>query len=163
MTFGGVFLRISSVGIRILQCLASAVILGIFSYFLAVLSDHKMPTARWIRAVEGLSGAATLYALIGSFFTICLGGIMFFGFMAMVLDVCFIASMIAIAAMTHDGTQHCWGYVNTPLGSGQASTVVGYGTNGFGIGSNRNFTYIPSLGFVCRLQKAAFAVSIITM
>jgi hypothetical protein len=163
MAFGGVFLRISSVGIRILQCLASAVILGIFSYFLAVLSDHKMPIARWVRAVEGLSGAATLYALIGSFFTICLGGIMFFGFMAMVLDVCFIASMIAIAAMTHDGIQRCWGYVNTPLGSGQASTVVGYGTNGFGIGSNRSFTYIPSLGFVCRLQKAAFAVSIITM
>ncbi|KAN0083779.1 hypothetical protein V8E54_002867 [Elaphomyces granulatus] len=163
MRLGGVFLRFSVVGVRILQCLASAVILGIFSYFLAVLSDHKMSTAQWIRAVEGLSGAATLYALLGSLFTICLGGIMFFGFVAMVLDVCFIASMIAIAIMARDGARRCWGLVTTPLGTGQASTVVGYGRNGFGIGGDHNFTYIPSLGFVCRLQKAAFAVSIIAI
>jgi hypothetical protein len=155
-------LRIFSNGIRILQFLASAVILGIFSYYLAVLADHKLPIATWIRAVEGMSGAATLYALLGSLFTMCLGGVMFFGFIAMVLDFCFVGCMIAIAVLTRDGTQTCSGSVTTPLGNGPVdSNAVGYGANGFGFGNGQNATYMPNLGLACRLEKTVFAVSII--
>ncbi|KAL1963115.1 hypothetical protein VTN77DRAFT_8658 [Rasamsonia byssochlamydoides] len=164
MGLGGIILRIFSNGIRVLQFLASAVILGIFSYFLAVLANHDLPIAKWMRAVEGLSGAATLYALLGSLFTVCLGGIMFFGFIAMVLDVCFIGAMIAIAVMTRGGTQKCTGNVNTPLGNGPAdSKAIGYGANGFGFGHGETLTYFPNLGMACRLEKAAFAVSFIAM
>lgn len=162
MGLGSVLLRVLGNGVRILQFLASAVILGIFSYYLAVLKDHDLTIATWIRAVEGLSGAATLYALLGSLFTLCLAGITFFGFIAMVLDVCFVGAMIAIAVLTRDGTQTCSGNVHTPLGNGPTdSKADGYGKNGFGFGSGETVTYLPNLGLACRLEKTAFAVSII--
>lgn len=162
MGFGSVLLRIVGNGVRVLQFLASAVILGIFSYYLAVLKDHNLHIATWIRAVEGLSGAATLYALLGSLFTICLAGVTFFGFIAMVLDVCFVGAMIAIAVLTRDGTQTCSGNVNTPLGNGPTdSKAEGYGKDGFGFGNGEAVTYLPNLALSCRLEKTAFAVSII--
>lgn len=111
-------IRFFNLAIRVLQFLDAAVILGIFSYFLAVQSQHNQPIPTWMKAVEGLSGAATLYGLLGSLFTCCVGGLAFFAFLAIVLDVCFIGAMIAIAVMTRDGTQSCSGNVNTPLGSG---------------------------------------------
>jgi hypothetical protein len=162
MGLGNVLLRVFADGVRVLQFLASAVILGIFSYFLAVLADHHLPIATWIRAVEGMSGAATLYALLAALFTLCLGGVMFFGFIAMVLDACFVGCMIAIAVLTRDGTQTCSGSVITPLGNGPVdSNAVGYGSDGFGFGSGQNVTYLPNLGLACRLEKTVFAVSII--
>lgn len=164
MGLGSVVLRILANGIRVLQFLAGAVMLGIFSYFLAVLSNHHLPIAQWIRAVEGLAGAATLYALLGSLFTICLGGIMFFGVVGMVLDACFVGASVAIAVMTRDGTQTCSGDVTTPLGNGPSdSNASGYGNNGFGFGSGKTVTYLPNLGLACRLEKTVFAVSIISM
>lgn len=164
MGLGSVVLRILANGIRVLQFLAGAVMLGIFSYFLAVLANHSLPIATWIRAVEGLSGAMTLYALLASIFTVCLAGVMFFGIVGMVLDVCFVACMISIAIMTRHGTQSCSGNVTTPLGSGPSnSQAAGYGDNGFGFGTNETVTYMPNLGLACRLEKTVFAVSIISM
>jgi len=164
MAVGEIILRIFSNGVRILQFLAAAVILGIFSYFLAVLSNHDLPIMTWIRAVTGLSGAAALYALLGSLFTLCLGGSMFFGFIAMILDVCMIGAMVAIAILARDGTQSCSGNVNTPLGSGPSDEQAqGYGANGFGFGSGKTLNYLPNLGLACRLEKTAFAVSIISI
>lgn len=89
---------------------------------------------------------------------------MIFGVLGMVLDVCFIGAMVAIAVMTRDGTQSCSGNVNTPLGSGASdSTASGYGDNGFGFGSGKTVTYFPNLRLACRLEKVVFAVSIISM
>lgn len=162
MGVGNVLLRVVGNGIRVLQFLAAAVILGIFSYYLAVLKDHHLHIATWIRAVEGLSGAACLYALLGSLFTLCLAGVTFFGFVAMVLDVCFVGAMVAIAVLTRDGTQTCSGSVHTPLGNGPTNSHAdGYGKDGFGFGSGETVTYLPNLGLACRLEKTAFAVSII--
>lgn len=164
MGAGGVILRFMNLFVRVLQLCASAVILGIYSYFLAVLTDHKMHIATWMRAVEGMSGAACLYTLLGAVFTCCLGGIAFFAGVAVVLDVAFVGVMIAIAVLTRDGTQQCTGNVSTPLGSGDANAKAqGYGKGGFGIGSGKDTTYFPKLSFACRLEKAVFAVSIIGM
>lgn len=164
MGLGTILLRIFANGIRVLQFFAGAVMLGIFSYFLAVLANHHLPIATWIRAVEGIAGAATLYGLLGSVLTFCLGGITFFGFIAMVLDFCFVGGMIAIAVMTRQGTQSCSGNVTTPLGSGPSnSKAAGFGSNGFGFGSGETVTYLPDLGLACRLEKTVFAVSIIAM
>jgi hypothetical protein len=148
MGAGGVVIRFFNLAIRVLQFLAAAVILGIFSYFLAVQSQHNQPIPTWMKAVEGLSGAATLYGLLGSLFTCCMGGLAFFAFLAIVLDVCFIGAMIAIAVMTRDGTQSCSGNVNTPVGSGADNVDSASGVR---------------LGYACMLEKVTFAVSIIGM
>ncbi|KAL4886641.1 hypothetical protein BJY04DRAFT_178061 [Aspergillus karnatakaensis] len=147
MGAGGVVLRFFNLAIRVLQFLASAVILGIFSYFLAKLAHHDQHIPTWIKAVEGLSGAATLYSLIGALLTCCLGGVTFFAFLGIVLDVCFVGAMIAIAVMTRDGTQNCSGTnIDTPVGTGDDNTDSP---------SNIDF------GYACRLNKVVFAVSII--
>lgn len=148
MGFGGVILRFFNLAIRVLQFLDAAVILGIFSYFLAVQTRHDQTIPQWMKATEGLSGAATLYGLLGILFTCCLGGIAFFAAVAIILDICFVGAMVAIAVMTRDGTQKCNGNVKTPLGTGNSDDE-----------SASNVTY----GFVCELQKVAFAVSIIGM
>ncbi|KAB8232452.1 hypothetical protein ETB97_003629 [Aspergillus alliaceus] len=146
MGFGGVILRFFNLAIRVLQFLDGAVILGIFSYFLAVLTRHDQAIPQWMKATEGLSGAATLYGLLGILFTCCLGGVAFFATLAVVLDVCFVGAMIAIAIMTRDGTQKCTGRVDTPLGSGD---------------SNAESPSKVKYGFACELQKVTFAVAII--
>lgn len=148
MGFGGVLLRFCSLAIRVLQFLDAAVILGIFSYFLAILAQHHLPIATWLKAVEGLSGAATLYGLLGVVFVCCLGGVAFFAFLGVVLDVCFTGAMIAIAVLTRNGTGSCTGTVDTPLGSGKATD------------SSK-----AQLGFdmACKLEKVTFAVAVIGM
>lgn len=162
MSVGGILLRIVNEAIRFLQFGASAIILGVFSYFLAVLTDHDKPIARWVKAVEGISGAATFYTICGCVLTLCIGGVSFFAGIAFILDICFIGGMIAIAIMTREGTQSCVGNVKTPLGNGPYDQkAIGYGNGGFGIGTGKHATYFPALGFACRLEKTAFAVSII--
>ncbi|KAL4912297.1 hypothetical protein BDW62DRAFT_25299 [Aspergillus aurantiobrunneus] len=146
MGFGGVVLRFFNLAIRILQFLDSAVILGIFSYFLAKLAQNDLEIPTWMKAVEGLSGAATAYALLGSLLTCCLGGVSFFAFLAIVLDVCFVGAMVAIAVMARDGTQTCTGRMDTPLGNGEENAEAPSGVQ---------------YGYACRLNKVVFAVAII--
>ena len=64
MALGAATLRIGSLAVRALQFICSAIILGIFSYFLAVLSKHNTQIPQWEKAVEGMSGVACLYTLI---------------------------------------------------------------------------------------------------
>lgn len=148
MGFGGVILRFLNLTIRILQFLDSAVILGIFSYFLAALAHDEEPIPQWMRAVEGISGAATLYGLLGAIFTCCIGGVAFFAFVAMVLDVCFVGAMIAVAVLTRNGVKTCQGKVDTPLGTGPSDDPAHLGA---------------SFGIACELEKVTFAVAIIGM
>jgi hypothetical protein len=146
MGVGGVILRFCALAIRVLQFLDAAVILGIFSYYLAILAKHNLHIATWIKAVEGLSGAGTLYGLLGTIFVCCLGGVGFFAFLGVVLDVCFTGAMIAIAILTRKGVNKCSGTVNTPLGTGNASDDSKAGL---------------SYGMACKLEKVTFAVAII--
>ncbi|PGH01903.1 hypothetical protein GX51_04957 [Blastomyces parvus] len=162
MSTAGIFIRFTNLFFRLLQLACSVIILGIFSYFLAVLSDHNMPIARWIKAVEGISGVATLYTLAASVFTLCIGGIAFFAALMLILDICFIVGFIAIAVMTRHGAGSCTGIVNTPLGTGNSNQPApGFGEGGFGTGSDNDFAFRPSLGTACRLQKGTLAVAII--
>ena len=150
-------------GLRILQFCASAIILGIFSYFLAVLGDHDVPIGPWVIAVEVISGVTMLYTITTS---ICLplSRKSFFGKLAMAWDFVFGVAMIAIAIMARAGANSCHGQINTPLGSGNANDpAAGFGGDGFGAGNGQKLTYMVDLGLACRLQKAAFTVSIIGM
>lgn len=65
--------------------------------------------------------------------------------------------MVAIAVLTRDGAQSCSGNVTTPLGNGPSDSKEGFGSNGQG----RQITYAASLGTVCKLNTACFAVSIL--
>ena len=110
--------------------------------------------------MEGISGVAVVYTIMATILTCCLGGVSFFAFLALVLDVLFCAGMIAIAVMTRDGADSCKGIVKTPLGTGPASQDNGFGNNGITSGSD-HAVYSVHLGLACRLNTAAFAVSII--
>lgn len=151
---GGAFLRISQTFIRVVQLLASILVLGIYSYFLAVLSHHDIPISDRYRGVEGMSGAAVLYGIFAVLLTLFLGGIAFFGFLAVLLDLCFVGCFIAIAWFNRDGTQTCSGFVRTPLGDGDSSNGKSsplFNKNGLG----------PNLHKSCQLEKAVLAVAIV--
>jgi hypothetical protein len=134
---------------------------GIYSYFLAVQADRDQGIPRWQKAVEGISGVAVLYTIAAVVLTCCLGGISFFAFTAIVLDILFVGGFIAIAVLTRHGASSCTGIVNTPLGIGNANAnSEGFGNNGLGTGNGENLTYAVSPRNACRMNTAVFAVSI---
>ncbi|KAK1964285.1 hypothetical protein LZ32DRAFT_609142 [Colletotrichum eremochloae] len=142
--------------IRGVQLGCSVLILGIFSYFLATLHNHSLPIATSIRAVEGISGAAVLYTLVGLLLLCCLAGRSFTSFIAIVIDVAFIGAFIYVAVANRSGASSCSGNVSTPFGDGPAD---GEPTNT----GNEGWTRLPSLHTACKLQSACFAVSIIAI
>lgn len=152
---GGLALKGVSFFLRIIEFCCAAIILGIFSYFLATLANHDLHIATYIRAVEGISGAAVLYTIFALLLVCCLGGIAFFSIIGMLLDLGFTGAFIYIAWATRGGAHSCRGYVNTPVGSGNTNfvNVVDQGSGGF--------TRLPSLHTACQLEKACFAVSIV--
>ncbi|KAF2005148.1 hypothetical protein P154DRAFT_518693 [Amniculicola lignicola CBS 123094] len=153
---GGTFLKLTQTILYALLFCCAAVILGIYSYFLSVLADRNAPIPTWSKAVEGMSGAAVLYLIFAVILTCCLGGKVFFAFIAIALDVLFCGAFIAIAVLTRHGAGSCTGNVRTPLGNGPSNSKEGWS------GSNGNqVTYAASLGTICRLNTAVFAVSLI--
>lgn len=140
---------------RAIQFCCAAIILGIFSYFLATLVNHHLHIPTWIKAVEGISALAVLYTLFALLFVCCLGGMVFFSSLGILLDICFLGSFIYLAVATRHGRSSCSGPVDTPLGSGNTNidNTVPSGTGGK--------TKLPSLKVACRLNKACFAVAII--
>ncbi|EXJ55467.1 hypothetical protein A1O7_08394 [Cladophialophora yegresii CBS 114405] len=148
MAFGGAVLRFGQTGLRLLEFASSAIILGIYSYFLAVLADKNIHIPTWEKAVEGMSGAAVLYTIFGVLFTLFLGGITFFALIAIILDLCFVGCFAAIAYYTRHGANKCRGIVNTPLGFGpDGEAAPGAG----------------DWGYVCSLNTACFAMAILNI
>jgi hypothetical protein len=164
MAVGGAMLRITQTLLRAIQLSCAIIVCGIFAYFIAILADHELPIATYIRAVLGMSGAAIFYTACAVILTLCFAGVAVLGFIAVVLDICFIGCFAAIAYYSRGGARSCSGTVNTPLGSGPSnSQATGYGEDGFGFGRNSNATYRPSLRRACQLESAVFAVSILAM
>ena len=102
-----------------------------------------------------------VYLIFAVILTCCLGGISFFAFLALGLDVLLAAAFIAIAVLTRDGADSCKGMVQTPLGNGPASQDQGFGHNGLGTDQGENVTYSVHLGLACKLNTACFAVAIV--
>lgn len=157
MAGGGTALKAISWFLRVVEFCCAAIILGIFSYFLAVLVNHNLHVDTYVRAVEGISGAAVLYTILACLLVCCLGGIAFFSFLGMLLDLAFTGAFIYLAYATRYGDGSCRGIVNTPIGTGNANTnsVIVTGNN------NGGFVSLPSLHTACRLNTACFAVSIV--
>ncbi|KAK5658504.1 hypothetical protein OQA88_1896 [Cercophora sp. LCS_1] len=120
--------------IRAIQFLCAAIVLALFSYFLATLSNHGLPTANWIRAVEGISGIAVLYTLLCILSLCCLSATGVHpatSLLTMGLDVAFAAAFIYVAAANKTGSGSCRGEVDTPFGTGDADTGKVEGSGGF--------------------------------
>jgi hypothetical protein len=156
MAFGGTALKAVQTFLYALEFCCAAIILGIYSYFLAVLADRNAPISNHAKAVEGLSGAAVLYTIFAVLLTCFLGGKMFFAFLGIVFDIIFTGAFIAIAVLTRDGAHSCSGRVETPLGNGPSTTKQGFGSNDQG----DQITYAVSLGTACRMNTACFAVAV---
>ncbi|CRK16881.1 hypothetical protein HYQ45_012541 [Verticillium longisporum] len=150
----GVALKFLQWFIRGVQFGCAAIVLGIFSYFLATLSNHNIHIATSVRAVTGISGAAVLYTIIGLVLLCCLAGRIFTSAIAILLDLAFAGAFIYVAYANRHGASSCNGYVDTPYGRGRSAADV-QGTDGF--------TNLPSFRQACRLQSACFAVSIIAI
>ncbi|KAM0260712.1 hypothetical protein ACHAQJ_002628 [Trichoderma viride] len=150
----GISLKFIQWFIRGIQFCCCAIVLAIYSYFLATLHNHSLPIATSLRAVEGISGAGTLYTLLALLMLCCLAGHTFAAFLAVVLDICFIGAFIYVAVANKNGAGSCNGVLDTPFGKGQSSSTVS---------ANNGFTKLPSFHTACRLQSASLAVAIIAI
>jgi hypothetical protein len=155
MAIGGAALRLGSTFLYALEFCCAGIILGIYSYFLAVEADRNAPIPRWQQAVTGMAGGIILYTVFAVLLTCFLGGKSFFALLGMIFNLLCCGAMIAIAILTRDGASSCTGDVQTPLGDGPADSKDGFGNNGDQI------TYAASLGSICRLNTACFAVAIL--
>jgi len=158
MAIGGAALRLGCTLLYALEFCCAGIVLGIYSYFLAVQADRDNGIPRWQQAVEGISGAIVLYTIFAVVFTCCLGGKAFFALLGLIMNVLCMGGMVAIAVLTRDGAHSCKGNnVETPLGTGPD-----YAKQGFENANDENqWTYSASLGSICRLNTACFAVSIV--
>lgn len=151
----GLALKLLQWFIRGIQLLSAALILGVYSYFLATLHNHNFRITNEVRAVEGISGAAVLYSLCGLLLLCCLAGRTFSSLIAIILDVAFIGAFIYVAVANKNGASSCRGYVDTPFGKGQSGNTAE--------GNSDGFTNLPSFHTACKLQSAVLAVSIVAM
>jgi len=156
MAIGGAALRLGATALYALEFCCAGIILGIYSYFMAVQADRDITIPRWQQAVEGMSGVIVLYTIFAVVFTCCLGGKAFFALLALIMNVLCMGAMIAIAVLTRDGASSCTGDVQTPLGDGPAGLKEGFEGNG-----GDQYTYSASLGSICRMNTACFAVAIV--
>jgi len=154
----GIALKTIQWFLRAIEFCCAAVVLAIFSYFLATLHNHNLTIDNYIRSVEGLSGGAALYTLIALVLLCFLGGFTIFAIIAFLLDLLFVGAFVYIAYQNRQGASSCNGFVNTPFGSGDDNTNQNEVTAPQG-----GVTLLPSLREACRLETACFAVSIVAI
>jgi hypothetical protein len=140
--------------IRGVQFACAALILAIYSYFLATLHNHNLNISDTIRAVEGISGVAVLYTAAALVLLCCLAGRTLSSFLAIILDIAFIGAFIYVAVANKGGASSCSGYLDTPFGRGKAGNTA-EGSDGF--------TALPSYRTACKLQSACLAVAIVAI
>jgi len=153
----GVVLKSLQWVLRAVELGCAAVVLGIYSYFLATLHNHGLTINQYIRSIEGLSGGAVLYTLLALLFLCCLGGLPVFAFLAFLLDILFVGAFIYIAYENRHGANSCRGDVVTVFGTGNTNTDNTVTAPQGGV------TLLPSFHEACRLETAVFAVSIIAI
>lgn len=154
----GVALKTVQLFLRAIELCCAALVLSLFSYFLAKLSIAHLPISNYAKSIEGISGIAVVYTALSILLVCCLGGLKFFAFLGFILDICFMAGFVYIAFETRTGVSSCMsGYVDTPLGSGD---VTKNDNSLYALNADAN---LPSLSQSCRMETANFAVSIVAM
>lgn len=150
----GIALKFVQWFIRGIQFCCAAVILALYSYFLATAHIHNLEIPTWVRAVEGISGSAVLYSFLGLLLLCCLAGHPATSFIAIVLDVAFAIAFIYVAVANKEGGSSCTGVVYTPFGSGEANTTPT---------APDASTNLPSFKSACQMETACFAVAIVAV
>ncbi|KAJ2989754.1 hypothetical protein NUW58_g3305 [Xylaria curta] len=135
--------------IRGVQFLSCAVVLALFSYFLAVASRNNYNIPTWTKAVEGISGVGVLYTLTGLLLLCCVAGHPFASGIAIILDIAFVGAFIYVAQANRGGASSCTDTVDTLFGTRPAEDDLGSG--------------LPNFRQICQMQKAVLAVSIIAL
>ncbi len=137
--------------------LSAIVILAIYGFFLADLARKNLSIQTYVRAVEGIAGAAALYGLVGLLLLWCLAGHTLASAVAVFLDICFIAAFIYVAYANRGGASSCSGHaLKTPFGTGDADTKS--------IDDGRGHVVsIPSFRTSCKLETASLAVAAIAI
>jgi hypothetical protein len=143
--------------LRAIEFCCAALILGVFSYFLAALHNHGLNIDNYTRSIEGISGAAVLYTLIGLLLLCFVAGLTFFSLFAILVDLAFVGAFIYVAYETRSGARSCSGTVTTVFGTGDAD-----GDNTVPSG-NGGSTVLPSFRQACQLETACCSVSIVAM
>lgn len=141
----GLALKSAQWFLRFVQFCCCAVVLALFSYFLAHLHRNNLPINNHLKAVEGISGLGVLYTLLALIFLCCVAGVIFASAIAILLDICFAGAFIYVASRLGGGTRSCdANLIETPIGNGNPRADSLY--------SN-----------ACRMEKACLAVSIIAI
>ncbi|KAH7008141.1 hypothetical protein EDB80DRAFT_892605 [Ilyonectria destructans] len=140
--------------IRGVQFACAALILAIYSYILAALSNHKLSISTKVKAVEGISGIAVIYTLSGLLLLCCLAGRTLSSFFAVILDVAFIGAFIFVAVANKDGSSGCTGTLDTPFGTGKAGSKPK---------ASDGFTALPTFRSACKLQSACLAMAVVAI
>lgn len=155
----GVSLKLVQFFLRGVTFCCAIVVLGIYGYFLATMHTHKITTPTWVRAVEGLSGSAALYSLVGLLLLWCLAGRTLASLVAILLDVCFVVAFLYIAVENRGGASRtCKGdSIRTPFGTGSSDTTIVSTTKG------GHILRLPSFRTACKLETACLAVAIIAI
>jgi len=151
MAFGATALKLFQTFFYALAFCCSTIILGLYSYFLATQAQHNVAIPRWQKAVEGISGIGVVYTIFAVVLTCCLGGKIFFAFLAIILDLLLCAGFVAIAILTRSGHSCSGDNVRTPLGDGARDSHTG----------RDGAIYTPSLATSCHLNQVVFAVAVI--
>lgn len=142
--------------LRLMEFSCAAIVVALFSYFLATLYNHDMAIGLWVRVVAGVSGAGVVYTILALLFHCCAPGQTFLSFLLSLLDIIFIAGFGYIAAVNRHGAGSCDGFVRTAFGEGDASNP-----RQINDGGNGGITALPNLKQACQMEKASFAVSIV--
>ncbi|KAI1262443.1 hypothetical protein F5Y18DRAFT_397208 [Xylariaceae sp. FL1019] len=145
----GLALKVLQWFIRGVQFGACAVTLALFSYILALASQHRITLPTWTRAVEGISGIGVIYTFLGLLLLCCLAGHPFTSFIAILLDIAFVGAFVYVAQAVRGGASSCTGTVNTPFGKSPASDTI----SGAGV----------KYGTICTMETAVLAVSIVAI
>lgn len=140
--------------IRGIQLGSAALILAVYTYFIATLATHGFEISTQIRAVEGISGSAALYGLLGVLLVCCIGGVPIASLIAIILDTGFLACFVYVAVANKHGAGNCRGEVSTPYGRGLAKSKVK---------GKRGSLALPTYRVACQLQTACLAAAIIIM
>ena len=144
--------------LRGVQLCCTALVLAIYSYFLATLANNSMTTPTYVRAVEGISGVATLYVVL-AVLALRFGARMastLLSFVFVAFDFIFVWCFVYVATANRGGAGSCDGDVDTPLGQGDGDDVAE------GEGDDAILS-LPKLSQACQLLSACLAVSIVVI
>ena len=144
----------------------SAVILAIYSYYLATLANHNMEITNDVKAVEGITAIGTVYTALGLLLICCCAGYPATSFISLVFDIGLACAYIYVAVANRAATGGCQGdSIYTVYGMGDASATPGGGDGGMtGVQQvTGGATRLPTYQLACQLMMVCLILACVVM